>query len=239
MTNSGARSPSPARGRGRPVGADSAETRKRIVRSARQVINERGYEAATLAEIAKRAGLSRPAMHYYFASRRQIYGCVVDDIGVLIAECVEEASQHPTLLTQLSAFIAATHRADFRDRSSMAFLITSHLESERHPELPNQGVSALRAFFTRSIRDAIRRGELSGDTEVAPVVEMLVAILWGMGFYAGFVDDPAPMRSIAKQLDHLFAHGLVPDPPEPCPSLEGAARKDTHRDTPGTVVVPP
>jgi len=46
--------PEPAgRGRGRPVGADSAETRARILRAAREVINERGYEAANFQAIAQ------------------------------------------------------------------------------------------------------------------------------------------------------------------------------------------
>jgi hypothetical protein len=34
------------RGRGRPVGADSVETRSRILRAARDLIHERDYEAA-------------------------------------------------------------------------------------------------------------------------------------------------------------------------------------------------
>jgi AcrR family transcriptional regulator len=33
-------------------------------RAAREVINERGYEAANFQAIASRAGLSRPTMHY-------------------------------------------------------------------------------------------------------------------------------------------------------------------------------
>jgi AcrR family transcriptional regulator len=63
----------PGRGRGRPIGADSTETRARILRAAREVINERGYEAANFQAIASRAGLSRPTMHYYFHTREEIY----------------------------------------------------------------------------------------------------------------------------------------------------------------------
>ena len=40
-----------------------------------------------------------------------------------------------------------------------------------------------------AVNDAIKRGELTTDTDVNHLVEMLVAVMWGMGFYAGFVGD--------------------------------------------------
>jgi AcrR family transcriptional regulator len=42
------------------------------LRAAREVINERGYEAATFQAIAQRAGFSRPTMHYYFHTKEQV-----------------------------------------------------------------------------------------------------------------------------------------------------------------------
>ncbi|HXL62666.1 MAG TPA: helix-turn-helix domain-containing protein, partial [Mycobacterium sp.] len=51
---------------GRYQSAKAAETRERIVRVAREVFSELGYDAATVQEIALRAGLTRPAVNYYF-----------------------------------------------------------------------------------------------------------------------------------------------------------------------------
>jgi hypothetical protein len=44
---------------------------------------------------------------------------------------------------------------------------------------------------------------------VVPIADMLHAMLWGLGFHAGFVDGHADLRSIAKQLNELFANGLL------------------------------
>ena len=41
--------------------------------------------------------------------------------------------------------------------------------------------------MTWAVTDAIERGELTTDTDVTTLVEMLVAVMWGMGFYAGYV----------------------------------------------------
>ena len=103
----------PGRGRGRPVGSDSAETRARILRAAREVINERGYEAANFQAIASRAGLSRPTMHYYFRTREEMYDCLIAEAYSIVSDCIAQAKREDTLLKQLATFVAATHRSGF------------------------------------------------------------------------------------------------------------------------------
>ncbi len=83
-------------------------------------------------------------------------------------------------------------QAESEDRSAAAFLVTSVLESQRHPELSGDEHDSLknsRAFVAWAVNDAIERGELTTDTDVNHLVEMLVAVMWGMGFYAGFVGN--------------------------------------------------
>src|SRR6476469_8320121 len=121
--------PGPAgRGRGRPVGADSAETRARILRAAREVINERGYEAANFQAIASRAGLSRPTMHYYFHTREEIYDCLVADAHSIVVDCIAQAKREETLLKQLSAVATAAYQSGLADRSMMRFTVTAGLD---------------------------------------------------------------------------------------------------------------
>ncbi len=50
----------------------------------------------------------------------------------------------PTFLGRLSAFFSTTMQADIADRSAAAFLVTSVLESQRHPELRDDEHDALK-----------------------------------------------------------------------------------------------
>ena len=59
-----------------------------------------------------------------------------------------------------------------------------------------------------AVTDAIARGELTTDTDVESLVEMLVAVMWGMGFYAGFVGDHDELKSVVQQLELLMANKL-------------------------------
>jgi AcrR family transcriptional regulator len=217
------------RRRGRPTGSDSAETRNRILRAARQVISERGYHAATFQAIAAAADLSRPTLHYYFDSREQIYAELVDEAGELMAECIDAARRKDTLIEQLGTLVWGMLEVDRLDRSRLAFLVSARLESTRNPLLTLGASSALLSFLESLLADAKSRGELAADTFVTPIADMLHAILWGLGLHAGFIDTPAGLGSITKQLTRLLAHGLLDT------TAESVNRSDTFRDTPRAV----
>ena len=59
-----------------------------------------------------------------------------------------------------------------------------------------------------AVTEAIDSGELSVGTDVEAVVEMLVAVLWGMGFYAGFVGGHEQLERITEQLRLLLEQRL-------------------------------
>ena len=201
-----------SRGPGRPPAAKAAETRERILHAAREVFSELGYDAATFQAIAIRADLTRPAINHYFASKRVLWAEVVEQTNATIVSAgIARAQEQTTLIARLSAFLSVATQADSDDRSAAAFLVTSVLEAQRHPELSNDVHDSLtnsRAFVSWAVKDAVTRGELSADTDVNHLVEMLVAVVWGMGFYAGFVGDRSELPSVVHKLELLLANKL-------------------------------
>lgn len=53
-------------------GSKSEETRSRILAAALELFHERGFDAATMRDIAERAGVATGAAYYYFASKDAI-----------------------------------------------------------------------------------------------------------------------------------------------------------------------
>lgn len=203
-----------SRGPGRPPAAKAADTRERIVNAAREVFSELGYDAATFQAIAIRADLTRPAINHYFASKRVLWHAVVEQTNARIVNIgMARARDEASLPGRLAAFVAAATQADSQDRSAAAFLVTSVLESQRHPELSTDGQDALknsREFVSWAVTDAVRRGELATDTDtdIDHLVEMLVAAIWGMGFYAGFVGDHDELLSVVGKFELLMSNNL-------------------------------
>lgn len=201
-----------SRGPGRPPAAKAAETRERIIRAAREVFSELGYDAATFQAIAVRADLTRPAINHYFASKQVLWREVVEQTNAMIVSAGTTRAQAETnLLNRLTAYFTAAMQADSEDRSAAAFLVTSVLESQRHPELGGDEQDPLknsRDFIAWAINDAIEGGELSTDTDVEHLVEMLVAVMWGMGFYAGFVGNHDELAAVINKFELLMANKL-------------------------------
>jgi AcrR family transcriptional regulator len=180
-----------SRGPGRPPAAKAGETRGRILRAARGVFSEIGYDAATFQEIATRADLTRPAINHHFPTK-----------AILFRQVAE----------QTEAFVRAAGQAQEEDRTVSAFLVVSMLESQRHPELLSDGKGALdhtRDFMIAVIREGVSNGELPADTDAGVVSEMLIAMLWGLGFYAGFVDDTRQMLPVTDEFLRLVVAGCL------------------------------
>lgn len=201
-----------SRGPGRPPAAKAAETRERIVQAAREVFSELGYDAATFQAIAVRADLTRPAINHYFASKHVLWREVVEQTNAAIVGAGKARAQSETnLLNRLSAYFTEAMQAESEDRSAAAFLVTSVLESQRHPELSGDEHDSLknsREFVAWAVNDAINRGELDTGTDVTSLVEMLVAVMWGMGFYAGFVGTHEELKAVVHNFELLMANKL-------------------------------
>jgi hypothetical protein len=151
-------------------------------------------------------------MHYYFHTREQMYECLVSEAYSIIVDAVERASREETLLRQLSTFLTASRGLELADRSMMRFIITCRLDVHRNPDLlssASAAVSAVRGFYESIVDGAIKSHEIPDDSDPSAVANMLLAMFWGMGFYAGFLDNSNDVKEVAKQLHSLFVHGLL------------------------------
>ncbi|HKE87565.1 MAG TPA: TetR/AcrR family transcriptional regulator [Vicinamibacterales bacterium] len=107
--------------RGRPPGrtAEGDATRDQLYKTAIRLIGERGYEAATLREVATRAGVSPGLLYRYFPSKRSVVLALYDELSETFAR---EAAPMPrgtwkdrfTYALDLSLRVLGPHRVTLR-----------------------------------------------------------------------------------------------------------------------------
>ena len=76
------------RKRGRPPGrtAEGEAARLRLYEAAIALIGERGYEAATLRDVAARAGVSPALLYRYFPNKRAVVLALYDELSERFAQ---------------------------------------------------------------------------------------------------------------------------------------------------------
>jgi AcrR family transcriptional regulator len=65
-------------------------TRDRIVAAAADLFSERSFDGATTREIARRAGVTQPLLHYHFRSKEELWQAAVDSLFELLDQTMDE-----------------------------------------------------------------------------------------------------------------------------------------------------
>jgi AcrR family transcriptional regulator len=127
------------------------ERRTRILEAAAEVFAERGYDAASLDEIAEGAGISKPVIYDHFESKRELHITLIDSQSELLLSSIASrvaAGETPEdrLREGFDAFFefVETHpfawRMFFRDPSSDPEIAEGHQQSH---ERTAAGIAAL------------------------------------------------------------------------------------------------
>lgn len=93
----------------------TARTRARLLRAARKVFGRRGYHAASLAEIAGEAGVSKGAVYHNFKSKEDLFLALLDERleeRIRDLEAVFAGSERSEEATEAQVQEAALHAID-------------------------------------------------------------------------------------------------------------------------------
>lgn len=212
-TNNGAMASIARRKPGRPSAATTASNRQCILRAARELFIEFGYATTTLEAIARRAGLSRPALHYHFTNKPQLYRDAIDrPAAAMVAAAATTARRAATLPSQLANFISATLGADDPNQCNAQLVAAAVRESVREVKLidaEHDVLRAARAFISSVMREAIDRGELSPETNIVDAVETMVAVLCGIATYPAAFGPAENLPAIVNAFELLITDKLL------------------------------
>jgi len=183
-----------------------AERPDEIVRAALAVFAEKGFAAARLEEIARRAGVSKGAIYLYFETKEDIFRAVVERaIAPNIGAVKAMAAAHPGPLADLLTGVTL-HMAQVVQNTPLGGVLKMVVgEAGNFPEIArvwhDELVSQALGAMTLAIKAAQDRGEVKpGDPRVYAlqlISPLLVAVLWRETFVpvgAAPFDLPAVMR---------------------------------------------
>ena len=225
--------------RGRPPGRTAAgeATRRRLYEAAIELISERGYEAATLRDVATRAGVSPALLYRYFPNKRSVVLALYDELSDTFAQ---QAAEMPpgkwrdrfVFALELSLRALGPHRVTLR---ALAPVMVGGAD---------EGVFAQNTAFSREKVQVIFQEAVAGanDAPKAPLAESLGRLLYlaHLGILLWWLLDRSqgqrathalvasirrilpsaaltlhlrPVRGFVQSADALFREGLLGEEP--------------------------
>ena len=189
-----------------------------IVEAALEVFAEKGFAAAKLDEIARRAGISKGALYLYFETKEDIFRAVVrqavvPNIGLVEAVLVQATVPFPDLLRMALSRVAAVIEAS--RLGAVAKLVIG--ESRNFPELArvwhDEVVSRVLAAMAGALERAQARGEVrQGDPRLQAfsiVGPILLGVIWQETF-TPVGAPPADLKRLVLQHGETMIAGLAP-----------------------------
>lgn len=158
-----------------------------IVDAALAVFAEKGFAAARLDDIARRAGVSKGALYLYFETKEDIFRAVVSQaIAPNVGAIRAMAAAHPGPLADLLRGVTG-HVAGVVERTPLGGVLKMVVgEARNFPEIArvwhDELVSPALGAMTAAIQAAQARGEVKpGDPRIYAlqlISPMLVTVLW-------------------------------------------------------------
>jgi AcrR family transcriptional regulator len=211
---------------GRPPASDSADTRRRILDSARIAFALKGYGESTNRSLANDVGVTAGAIYHYFGSKLDLYIAVHDDVQQTINARYESAiTEPPTFRAKLDAVLDVSHELNVEDPTLAQFLGAVRVDMRRHAELAKSLKRASNdrgRFFDRIVDDGVATGEIAPNDREAMSV-LLTTLLVGL---TDSVSSNHTRHQLAVDAIRGLFDGTLVHPPRPAapPTRRPAAR---------------
>ncbi|MBM7118016.1 TetR/AcrR family transcriptional regulator [Archangium primigenium] len=185
--------------------SNTEERRRQIVQGLLRVMAERGYERASIAEIARAAGLSPGLVHYHFTQKQEVLLALVEQLAARSVERLRtrlertRAGPRARVEAFIDAFLATGEDAD---PDAVAAWVTISAEAVRQPEV--------RALYQQVVRADLGQleelvGAVIGRRRARAVAAGLFATIQGYFVLAAASPELIPAGSAADLVKRMAA----------------------------------
>lgn len=197
---------------GRPVGANSEETRRRIMAATMRCVGEVGYKQATIREIARVAGMTSGTLYHYFPNKSELVKATFEESAArAVPRFVRASDGDGDYLQRLVALL------DESDRLMQEFPTSRHSNrrsatSVHHLELDATSATVFKSLWnllTEIVTSAVEDGSLNPDVDVDGACGVLYALIRGLTERAA--TSSAEQQHATLHAAKLLVRGLLFD----------------------------
>jgi AcrR family transcriptional regulator len=176
------------------------QTREKVLQAAREMFIERGYEGATIRDIARAAGMSTGAVFASFTDKPELFDAILSEEFAALADPMQDAAATaPSAREALVAMFGAAYRAHTAQLPLIqAALAASWTRTPEAEKLRHDSLRPLRALVTEVLERGAERGELVARFDLRLVSD----VIWDL-FLAGYRPAAYEGLSVENQIEKL------------------------------------
>jgi AcrR family transcriptional regulator len=189
-----------------------SKRRNQIISAARQVFSRKGYDGATVGEIAETAGVSKGLIYHYFRSKGDILLATAETMMNRFEEHMEFMSTAKA--TASDKILAAQHMHTgemIKEWEFVQILLEFWSESVRRPEIARpyaQMFRKARVYLAAIIENGIASGEFR-PVPAKEVASLMIAMADGLTIQRMLDARAFTWRSVSDAMDDLLLNGLL------------------------------
>lgn len=193
--------------------AAKIRTRGKVLDAARGLFAERGYDAATIRDIAKGAGMSTGAVFANFQDKAELFETVLgDELGELLNAIQTGAPKDGSVADRLTAALAAGYHRSLDQLPLMqATIARSWFQPDDADKRTRVFIKPIVDTLVAILQDGIRSGELRQDLDL-PLLGRMIWDVYISNFRLAAYDgwDIARLEPhVRKQMDMILAGQLA------------------------------
>jgi AcrR family transcriptional regulator len=182
-----------------------------ITEAAFDAFAEKGYSATKVADVAKRAGVSKGLMYLYFKTKEELFKAVIKSVVIRRVDRLIENVE----TTELSSedFIRGPLQTFLQQLPASPVAVVIRLlisEGRKHPDLVDyyydnvvsKGLAAISGFLARGVERGEFRQSPVTDLPHLVLAPVMLSIIWGLIFTDRKLDTD---KLIETQIDLVLA----------------------------------
>ena len=181
--------------------------REEIIEAFLKVLSEKGFENATVREIAQAAGCTHRMLHHYFTTKEALVIAAVEDFVASYAPGLEqELSRHGSPTEKMQSFFDWFMDPESFDIAQIRGWVQTWALSDNHPailEAVRSWYARIRGIIVEIVREGIKQGEFR---KVDPniVAELILESSEGAAALAMMDRDASTRKSVAIERTKMY-----------------------------------
>ncbi|NTW09369.1 MAG: TetR family transcriptional regulator [Anaerolineaceae bacterium] len=175
---------------------EAAVTRENLLQAGLVVFGRKGYDAATLEDVAREAGVTRGAIYWHFGSKTELFNALMEKYssrgGLILQQGASEGGTFTQILTRVFARMLKAVETDQELHSMMEISLFKSGYSDPKEDWRMRQVESNRSLI-QGIADTMKQGIEAGALrkDLDPVLAARAFLAFQNGIIYLWLSDPS------------------------------------------------